>query len=147
MLYVKPVPDVDILFTIVIVYLSVFFSHSCCLPVSGEIKLYIYNLAHPASSRRLGYMFCCCLFFNDFCQTNCLNIYRTDHRQIYRICKTLVINKRLKVSFSIHQWKLPWQPILWVKSKPNTHSWIRVTLARAAYNKKCNFCARCRQAN
>jgi len=41
MLYVKPVPDVDILFTIVTVYLSVFFSHSCCLPVSGEIKLYI----------------------------------------------------------------------------------------------------------
>ena len=43
MLYVKPVPDVDILFTIVTVYLSVFFSHSCCLPVSGEIKLYIYR--------------------------------------------------------------------------------------------------------
>ena len=41
MLYVKPVPDVDILFTIVTVYLSVFFSHSRCLPVSGEIKLYI----------------------------------------------------------------------------------------------------------
>ena len=44
MLYVKPVPDVDILFTIVTVYLSVFFSHSCCLPVSGEIKLYIKNI-------------------------------------------------------------------------------------------------------
>ena len=42
MLYVKPAPDVDILFTIVTVYLSVFFSHSCCLPVSGEIKLYIF---------------------------------------------------------------------------------------------------------
>jgi len=27
MLYVKPVPDVDILFTFVTVYLSVFFSH------------------------------------------------------------------------------------------------------------------------
>ena len=42
MLYVKPVPDVDILFTFVTVYLSVFFiSFSYCLPVSGEIKLYI----------------------------------------------------------------------------------------------------------
>jgi len=45
MLYVKPVPDVDILFTIVTVYLSVFFSHSCCLPVSGEIKLYIDSVS------------------------------------------------------------------------------------------------------
>ena len=42
MLYVKPVPDVDILFTFVTVYLSVFFSFSYCLPVCGEIKLYIY---------------------------------------------------------------------------------------------------------
>jgi len=43
MLYVKPVPDVDILFTFVTVYLSVFFlSFSYCLPVSGEIKLYKY---------------------------------------------------------------------------------------------------------
>jgi len=46
MLYVKPVPDVDILFTFVTVYLSVFLSFSYCLPVSGEIKLYI--LACPA---------------------------------------------------------------------------------------------------
>ena len=43
MLYVKPVPDVDILFTFVTVYLSVFLSFSYCLPVSGEIKLYIYK--------------------------------------------------------------------------------------------------------
>ena len=42
MLYVKPVPDVDIPFTFVTVYLSVFsLSFSYCLPVSGEIKLYI----------------------------------------------------------------------------------------------------------
>jgi len=41
MLSVKPVPDVDILFTFVTVYLSVFFlPFSYCLPVSGEIKLY-----------------------------------------------------------------------------------------------------------
>ena len=43
MLYVKPVPDADILFTFVTVYLSVFFSFSYCLPVCGEIKLYIYT--------------------------------------------------------------------------------------------------------
>jgi len=43
MLYVKPVPDVDILFTFVTVYLSVFLLFSYCLPVSGEIKLYIYT--------------------------------------------------------------------------------------------------------
>ena len=41
MLYVKPVPDVDILFTFVTVYLSVFFSFSYCQPVCGEIKIYI----------------------------------------------------------------------------------------------------------
>jgi len=54
MLYVKPVPDADILFTFVTVYLSVFFSFSYCLPVCGEIKLYtslsiyrrVYDLRH-----------------------------------------------------------------------------------------------------
>ena len=40
MLYIKPVPDADILFTFVTVYLSVFSSFSYCLPVCGEIKLY-----------------------------------------------------------------------------------------------------------
>ena len=47
MLYVKPVPDVDIPFTFVSVYLSVFFfffSFSYFLPVCGEIKLYIDRL-------------------------------------------------------------------------------------------------------
>jgi len=47
MLYVKPVPDVDIPFTFVTVHLSVFFfffSFSYCLPVCGEIKLYIDRL-------------------------------------------------------------------------------------------------------
>jgi len=53
MLYVKPAPDVDILFTIVTVYLSAFFSHSCCLPVSGEIKLYIYNVGSRSDRPRL----------------------------------------------------------------------------------------------
>ena len=44
MLYVKPVPDVDIPFTFVSVYLSVFFFFSHFLPVCGEIKLYIDRL-------------------------------------------------------------------------------------------------------
>jgi len=51
MLYVKPVPDVDILFTFVTVYLSVFSLISYCLPVSDEIKLYIAELLRSPRRR------------------------------------------------------------------------------------------------
>ena len=53
MIYVKPVPDVDILFTFVTVYLSVFFlSFSYCLPVCGEIKLYMTPYSEYVCARR-----------------------------------------------------------------------------------------------
>jgi len=45
-------------------------------------------------------MFCCCLFiFNDFCQTNYQNIYRTD---LYPICsdgRTMPVDEQCEVSF------------------------------------------------
>ena len=46
-------------------------------------------------------MFCCCfkIYFSDFCQTNYLNIYRTDLRKICRIVRTLAVDERSEVIF------------------------------------------------
>ena len=44
-------------------------------------------------------MFCCCLFFNDFVQTNYLNIYRTDLRQIYRVGRAVAVDDQSESSF------------------------------------------------
>jgi len=41
------------------------------------------------------------------------------------------VDERSEV-FSIPQWTLPWQPILWAKSTSNTHLLVRMTFARAA---------------
>ena len=60
-------------------------------------------LAHPicAKRRRGGLVFCCCfkIYFSDFCQTNYLNIYRTDLRKICRIVRTLAVDERSEVIF------------------------------------------------
>ena len=70
---------------------------------------------------------------SDFCQTTYLNIYkRTDLYGICRIGRTLAVDKRSDVIFSIPQGTLPWQPILWIKSTSNTHLVVRMTFARAA---------------
>ena len=89
-----------------------------------------------AKRRRRGLMFCCCFifkyFFCDFCHTNYLNIDRTDLYEICRTGRTLAVDERPEVSFSIPQGTLPWQPILWAKSTSNTHLVVRVTFAGAA---------------
>jgi len=48
----------------------------------------------------------------DFCQTNYLNIYSTDLHEICSIGRTLAVDERPEVIFSIPQGTLPWQPIL-----------------------------------
>jgi len=57
-------------------------------------------------------MFCLCLFFfiltfNVFCQTNYLNIYRTDLQQICKLDRTRAVDERSEVSFVIPQGPLP----------------------------------------
>ena len=64
---------------------------------------------------------CVCVFVNDFCQTDYLNIYCSN---LYPICwedKTMAVDNRSKVSFSISQGTLLWQPILLAKSTWNLH--------------------------
>jgi len=71
----------------------------------------------PAAERRpAAYIFCFRLYFlfifNDSRQANYRKIYSTDLRQILRvICRTLSVDDRSEMSFSIPQGKLPWQSI------------------------------------
>ena len=47
--------------------------------------------------------------FNDFCQTNYLNICQTDLRQICRVGIIMAVDKRPGIRFSIPQETLLWQ--------------------------------------
>jgi len=70
----------------------------------------------------VGYTFCCCfLIFNDFFQSNDLNIYWTDLRQIFRNGKTVAVDDQSEIGSSITQGTLPWQPIF---------GFVRMTFAR-----------------
>jgi len=40
-------------------------------------------------------------YFNDFCQTNYLKLYRTDLRQIFSVGRSLAVDDQSEVSFSI----------------------------------------------
>jgi len=52
-------------------------------------------------------------------ETNYLNIYCADLRQIFRVGRTIAADDRSEVSFSLPQGMLPWQQILWAKSELN----------------------------
>ena len=58
-------------------------------------------------------MFCLCFLkiFNDFSQTDYLNIYQTDLRQIFRVGRTMAVNDQSEISFSISLVILPRQSI------------------------------------
>jgi len=81
-------------------------------------------------------MFCCCFKKNissDFCQH--LNIYIGPIFSLHEICRigrTLVVDERSNVIFSIPQGTLLWQPILWAKSTFIPHLVVRMIFARAA---------------
>jgi len=49
------------------------------------------------------------LIFDDFCETNYLNIYRTDLCQIFEVSRSVAVDD--EISFSVAQGTLPWQPI------------------------------------
>ena len=52
--------------------------------------------------------------FSDFCQTDYLNIYRTDLHEICRIGGTSAVDERSEVTFLIPRGTLPWQPVFCV---------------------------------
>lgn len=66
---------------------------------------------------------------------------------ICRADRTMAVDERSKVCFSIPQKTLPWQLILWSKSRPKSHTVVHVTFAKVAYDKKCKCGARRRQTN
>ena len=68
--------------------------------------------------------------FNDFCQTNYLNIYRADLHKICTFGRTLTVDEGSEVIFWITKGTLPWKPILWVKSTSIPYLVVRMTFAR-----------------
>jgi len=100
-------------------------------------------------------MFRCCLknIFSDFCQTNYLNVYRTDLHEIYRIGRTLAVDERREVIFfDLSRDVAIATNFFWGGidlQYTNTHRVVHMTFARAApaYNKKGNCYAGRRQTN
>ena len=88
-----------------------------CVPIKSSTRNFGHvvqwqQIAHRRSHLSLvallaegGLMFCLCFLFiffvilNDFCQTNYLNIYRADLRQICRDGRTVAVDKGLKLVF------------------------------------------------
>jgi len=72
---------------------------------------------HPVDIKRTaaeGGLIKCCYFlfsliFNDFCQTYYLSIYRTYLHRICRDGRTMAVDERREVRFSIPQGTLRWQ--------------------------------------
>jgi len=104
-----------------------------CHPVYKCRTFHAAFLAHPlcAKHRRGGLMFCSCFYlhFSDLCQTNYLDIYRTDLHEICRVGRWIKLSV---IIFSIPQGTLPWQPILWTKSTFFPQLVVRMTFARSA---------------
>jgi len=76
------------------------------------------------------------LFFNDSCQTNYLNIYWTDRRQICRVGRTMPVDDQAEITFTIPPWTLSWQPIFVDFFHKLSSGDIRQMAL--AYGKKCN---------
>jgi len=81
--------------------------------------------AHPCSPGQKAIKRVCVCIFSDFRQTNYLNIHQTDLHEIYSIGRTMAIDERCEVIFSIPQGTLPRQPILWAKSTSIPHLVVR----------------------
>jgi len=76
------------------------------------------------------------LFFNDSCQTNYLNIYWTDRRQICMVGRTKPVDDQAEITFTIPPWTLPWQPIFVDFIHKLSSGDIRQMAL--VYGKKCN---------
>jgi len=73
------------------------------------------GLFSPAQQQHCGLYVLLLLFyffiFNDCCQvTNYLKIYLTSLHQICRVGRTMAVDERYEISFSMAQGTLPWQP-------------------------------------
>jgi len=92
-------------------------------------------------------MFCLCflfiffVIFNDFCQTNYLNIYRADLRHICRDGRTVAVDEGLKLVFRSLKGRCRGNQFPLALSA-SIHgigfAWHSVD---AAYDKKCKCCA------
>jgi len=73
-----------------------------------------FHLTSPADAQQQHgglYVLLPFLIFTDSFQTNYLNIYRTDPRQICRVVRTVAVDDQFEISFSIAQGTLLWQSI------------------------------------
>ena len=75
----------------------------------GERISKLHHISPPGCCRRRAYVFFILKYYNN-CQTNCLNICRTDFRQIFRVGRIISVDDRIEMH-SIPQGKWPLQPI------------------------------------
>jgi len=92
-----------------------FYRHTF-LPYKGcqsHPRHYFLVRSAAESSRPSGlYVLLLFLIYNDSCQTNYLNIYRTDLRQILQVGRTTAAGDPSEINLLlIPQGTLPWQPI------------------------------------
>jgi len=77
-------------------------------------------------------MFCLCFLLTyflveiPFLKTNFLKIYRTDLRQMFVVGRTVAVDERREISFSIRQNTLPWQPIFSATLFLQELHWLKV---------------------
>jgi len=86
------------------------------LGVGGHPALCLHSSNKPG---RCGHKLLL-LFFRDFSHTDYLNIYLANLHEICRTDRTLAVDKRSGVIFSIPQETLPWRPILLAKTTSNS---------------------------
>ena len=99
-------------------------------------------MAHPLCTKlRRGGCLCCFLFKKcDFCETNYLNIYRTNLHEICMICRTLAVDEQSEVIFYPSR-DVAVATNFVAKSTSNTGLVVRMTFTRAAppaYDKNDN---------
>jgi len=64
--------------------------------------LAVFYLTRPAAIYNL-HALPLLLIFNGSCQTNSINIYRTDLRELFRVGRTMAADNQSEISFSIPQ--------------------------------------------
>jgi len=86
----------------------------CDFKAAYSFHVFISEFISPAGLPKAAYvlpLFLVYYFKNNFSQTSYINMYLTDLHQIFRFGRTLSVDDRSEVSFSIPQGTLLWQPI------------------------------------
>jgi len=87
-----------------------------------------------------GYMVCFCFLFisinfNDSRQTNYLEIYRIDRRQVFSGSRTMAVEDQSEISFSILRGGvLPWQPIFLLVLSTELIRWTQAASGAAGWD-------------